>query len=472
MSIYPSDSPISPDPSTERWLEQALNLPLGPRRTLAVSIPAPLVPVERLLSTDADPVLWDDGRGHACAGVGTAVRLRTSGPRRLRRLDDSLTRLRRTLVHLCHPGTRAPVPRIYGGMSFMPTHPRTDDDPWNGFADVDFVLPRMLLGRRTEEGRVGAYLTVAHGADELARRDQRHTIIDRILSTLDRVQTAIPGPDHGLVAHAQADDARPWLTGVDSILRGIRSGRFHKVVTSRQRSMTLGGMPERADLLGRAAGAGQFRFAFARHDRLFFGRTPERLLRRQGNHLRTEALAGTAASSGSAEDLLTRPKDRWEHELVVKAIRQCLTPLCDSLVLSASPEPHRLQGLVHLRTPIRGRLSRSISVPALVAALHPTPAVGGLDRGPALSWIRQHEPDRGWYASPVGWLDVEGNGELAVALRCGLLHRSPDGEPRLRTFAGAGIVDASDPASELEEIRLKERSFLDAFGFETPEDAP
>ncbi len=95
---------------------------------------------------------------------------------------------------------------------------------------------------------------------------------------------------------------------------------------------------------------------------------------------------------------------------------------------------------------------------ALVEALHPTPAVGGLDRQAAIRWIRRHESlHRGWYAAPVGWLDSEGDGEFAVALRSALVC----GE-QAWAFAGCGLVAGSEPELEYRETCVKLKTMLDA----------
>ena len=88
---------------------------------------------------------------------------------------------------------------------------------------------------------------------------------------------------------------------------------------------------------------------------------------------------------------------------------------------------------------------------ALGERLHPTPAVGGDPRDVALALIDEHEGfDRGWYAGPIGWLGADGDGELCVALRCGIVDRT-----RATLFAGCGIVADSDPDPEWEESRIK-----------------
>ena len=63
--------------------------------------------------------------------------------------------------------------------------------------------------------------------------------------------------------------------------------------------------------------------------------------------------------------------------------------------------------------------------------------------------------DRGWFASPVGWLDGSGNGEFRVALRSALLTATDT-----TLYAGAGVVAGSDPARELLETDVKLRALL------------
>jgi isochorismate synthase EntC len=111
-------------------------------------------------------------------------------------------------------------------------------------------------------------------------------------------------------------------------------------------------------------------------------------------------------------------------------------------------------------TPVTGTTRDEGGLLALAHRLHPTPAVGGTPRDVALALIDEHEGfDRGWYAGPIGWLGADGDGELMVALRCGLVTGT-----QATLFAGCGIVADSDPAREWEESRLKLRTMIAALG--------
>ena len=185
------------------------------------------------------------------------------------------------------------------------------------------------------------------------------------------------------------------------------------------------------------------------------GASPERLLTLRQGLLRCDALAGTAPLGESAMDLLRSGKDRHEHELVVETITAVLQR---SGLLPRRPRHPRLArhgSLVHLHTPITARLesgaSRAHRPLALAEALHPTPAVAGLPRREAMAWLRSLEPfERGHYAAPIGWIDSEGDADLRVAIRSGILRGL-----RLELTAGAGLVRGSRPEKELQEVALK-----------------
>ena len=193
------------------------------------------------------------------------------------------------------------------------------------------------------------------------------------------------------------------------------------------------------------------------------GASPELLVARSGAEVVSHPLAGTAA--GDKAPLLARSgKDLDEHRLVADDVVRRLEALCKEVHAPTAPSVVERAGIAHLGTLVRGVLAddplRRPSVLDLLAALHPTPAVGGVPRDRALDVIRSLEAvDRGWFAGPVGWTDAEGDGEWMINIRSAAI-----GGGTARVFAGAGIVAGSDPIAELAEIRLKLRTMLDALG--------
>jgi isochorismate synthase EntC len=123
----------------------------------------------------------------------------------------------------------------------------------------------------------------------------------------------------------------------------------------------------------------------------------------------------------------------------------------------------RLSNIVHLGTSLRGTLKpgpggRPPSALQLVGALHPTPAVGGVPSAAARELISALEPEsRGHYAGPVGYLDAHGDGSWMLGIRSLTVHGAT-----ARLSAGVGIVDGSDPRTELIETNLKLTAVLQA----------
>ncbi len=260
--------------------------------------------------------------------------------------------------------------------------------------------------------------------------------------------------------------------GVREALGAVRDGEVEKLVPSFGARVVFPAPPPpgilAARLLAGPAGRpdGLTRFAILAGERLLLGATPERLFRlAPGGLLETEALAGTAPA-GDGDRLLASPKDREEHELVVRGIRRALAPLVARLDGPPVPLVRRLPGLVHLCTPLVGRVRPGVTTGDVLAALHPTPAVAGAPREPSLAWLRAHEPARGTFAAPLLVERPDGTVEAHVVLRAAVL----DGNV-LHLRAGAGIVATSDPACEAEEILAKLRATVRGLGLGVPVEA-
>ena len=199
-------------------------------------------------------------------------------------------------------------------------------------------------------------------------------------------------------------------------------------------------------------------------DPLFLGASPELLARTHAGQLESEAVAGTVqrASDPAHDEVLVRTlmesgKDLHEHALVVDSITARLRTIAMDVHSEVRPRVLDLANVHHLVTPIRARLGDSVSLLDVVRELHPTPAVGGTPRLDALTYLRKFEAmDRGWYAAPIGWVGDNGDGAFAVALRCAVLT-----EDRAWAFAGAGIVEGSDPLGEWQETQAKLRTIGD-----------
>lgn len=260
-----------------------------------------------------------------------------------------------------------------------------------------------------------------------------------------------------------------YLRAVGEALRRIAADSYEKIVLARILDLHSARPLHPLAALNRLREhyPSCYAFSFANgKGQSFIGCSPERLLRVQDGSILTEALAGSAPRSDSAgqdaylgSELLHNDKDLREHELVRAQIEADLRSLGVELdAQPAGPRLRKLPNLQHLWTPLGGTLPAGCGLLDVAARLHPTPAVGGVPRAAACKDVPKLEAaGRGLYTGALGWVDAHGNGEMVVALRSGLIDSH-----RARLYAGAGIVEGSDPEMELRETELKFRPLLDS----------
>ncbi|MGH3493643.1 MAG: isochorismate synthase [Sciscionella sp.] len=293
------------------------------------------------------------------------------------------------------------------------------------------IVPRVLIGRRGDTGWITTFDT-----------------------RLDVGVTPVRAPGPPSYSQGRVSVAG-YRAAVAAAVRRIRAGELGKVVLAHDLLATTRAPLDERFLLRGLAQRYPSCWTFAVDGLL--GATPELLLAREGDQVSARLLAGTAwpragqDPDGLAAELLGSAKNRGEHQYGIDSLRAALAPFCERLQVPAQPSVLRLPNVAHLASDVRGTLDGDASLLRLAQRVHPTAAVGGTPRAQAVAAIGELEGmDRGRYAGPVGWIDARGNGELGVALRCGL--RSGN---TLRLFAGCGIVADSQPDSEVTEAAAK-----------------
>jgi isochorismate synthase len=356
-------------------------------------------------------------------------------------------------VRAAMPDTPTP-PVIVGGFAFDQSRPATL--PWSKFGAGRLIVPATQIIRR--HGRLYA---MAFGTDRDQARLRLEHAHNMVEAAQHRGELALGDIDFELDDTTQDH----YRSIVANAVATIGSGELDKVVLAR--SIAVDGDVPLGAWLSRLRARFPTCAVFARGEgsRTFFGASPEVLVRVTGERVDTAAVAGTRPRSADPEhdvalanELLTSVKEQHEHRVVIDSIRSKLAGAGVHLEDQPATEVLQLPGIQHLYTPVVGRRGANTTIVDLVELLHPTPAVGGAPHERAVEWIRDHEQlDRGWYAAPVGWTDIDGNGEFRVGLRSGL--HGPD---RTLLFAGCGIVAGSDPDEELEETMTKFGALLGA----------
>jgi isochorismate synthase len=424
---------------------------------------------------DLEAALWlQPSEGAAIVGIGRAWTVAPDGPGRFATAGRSWRELLARSQSRGGAAGRSALPRgagpvLLGALGFTGRAPGADDE-WSPFGPSSLVLPELALARTAAGAYVTAAVTAGDGAANraLPRRWEALAARARQLAPAAGALVARPAAA-SLATTGEQPDRASWDRLVGLFAGAVGRGRLDKVVLARRVALRSTVELDPVNALRRLAAAGpeSTTFAFVRDGITFLGATPERLARTEGRAFRTVAIAGSAPRGVDADEdarlaagLLASDKEREEHAVVVTMLRDALRPIVERLDVAPAPGVLALRHVQHLVTPMEGILREETGILALAERLHPTPAVGGEPRDPALALIAEHEGfDRGWYAGPVGWLGADGDGELMVALRCGLV----DGR-RATLFAGCGIVADSDPGREWEESRMKLRPVASALG--------
>jgi salicylate biosynthesis isochorismate synthase len=386
---------------------------------------------------------WEQpSAGRFRVGIGCAARITAAGTQRFAAAE---TDARALLGRIRWEGAGPRIAHLVGGFAFAPA--AAPSRLWQGFPDGELRLPEFTCWREGD-------------------RTVRDVVAGSRWATLQPRALAIGQPVRGIVEFGNGGP-EDYVERVRRALERIHAGELQKVVLARAVHVSARSAIDPVAWL--VALRERFPtctlFAVGAGEAVFLGASPERLVRLHGERVETAALAGTAPRGGSqavdralGEALCDSRKNGAEHGVVVRHLESVLAGCCDAVEVDAQPTLLRTRTVQHLCTGLRARRrpQAPVSLLDLVARLHPTPAVGGAPAAGATRWLAQNEAvERGWFAGPVGFLQSDGDGEFAVALRSALVRGS-----LATAWAGAGIVADSEPRAEFTETELKLRTVL------------
>lgn len=329
-----------------------------------------------------------------------------------------------------------PYMQWYGGIAF-------------DCKDANFVIPAIELARN------GNKMMLACNIIGKTNKQSLLNLVNSIITDIKLENSKRPL----LAKRIDLPTKERWAKNVEHVLNKISQNACNKVVLARQTKLIFKNTINPWLVLKQleAVSPNSYHFAFQFNNNVFCGASPERLFKRFGPVITSQALAGTLPQGKSSKALLSSAKDRLEHKIVVDAIAKALTPFVDQLTFPQQPQIMNLANAKHLNTPFSGQLKPGTNDEDIIRALHPTPALGGDPTLKALAIIKRIEPfKRGWYAGPVGYVG-KFSSEFVVAIRSGYVYKNT-----LTLYAGAGIVQGSSPNAEWDEVENKISNFQKA----------
>lgn len=355
-------------------------------------------------------------------------------------------------------------PILFGGFSFDPLNEK--QSVWTKFPEAYFAVPTFQLIIKGERAFVSIHLITKEketfAAFDALRKERDRLIHAAQVSELKKYRKP-------LVVKRTELKKKEYLDSIKKVTAVIKAQQAEKVVIARALKLNFDQPLEPAAALYQVSEEQpeSFLFGMEAENQFFFGATPERLVKVQDRQALSTCLAGSTPRGKTVEidtalgnELLNDKKNRSEHQFVVKMISQVFNAHSSKMFVPKMPKLMKIRDIQHLYTPVEGELKEGSNLLDLVQDLHPTPALGGEPKQEAMSLIRQYETmSRGYYAAPVGWIDANGDGEFAVAIRSALL----DGKEAY-LYAGGGIVEDSHPEAEYDETWVKFRPMLRVLG--------
>ena len=432
--------------------------------SLALQIPTvdPLACLQKLGHSNTLNFYWENcSKQEAVAAWGVTIRGNTEPNSRF---TSAQKLIQNWFGQITREGAASLIlgkPSVFCGFTFF-----ADIEESEPFKSGTLFLPRFQIVKKNKNCCLIINFPLDQGQDKSYVLEQIKQKVNTIhWSSLEQLDEG----EHELLSvnREQSQDSDYFKSVVQSALTAIAAGELSKIViahtTEIKSAIPFDVIKSLANL--RELHPDCYIFSTSNGEgQNFVGASPERLLSVQNQQLVTDALAGSAPrGNNNTEDLhlanllLKNRKEKREHQ----AVRDFVIEGLKGIGLKPQQLPLqilKLSNIQHLWTPIYGHLPADIEPLAIIALLHPTPAVAGVSTASACEKIRYYEKcDRSLYAAPLGWVDYEGNCEFIVGIRSALI----DGN-LARLYAGAGIVSGSNPDKEFDEVQLKLQSLLKA----------
>ena len=288
--------------------------------------------------------------------------------------------------------------------------------------------------------------------------------IQGIESEVDLIESIIKSKDVPAFPFAALDKETSPLKDdeyVDMVKKGIEScarGDVFQVVLSRKFQQRFSGDEFNVYRALRNINPSPYLFYFDYGDYRLFGSSPEAQLKVKNNTAIMHPIAGTFRRTGNdtedeqlAEKLLKDKKENAEHVMLVDLARNDLSRLCSDVKVSSFCEVQYFSHVIHLVSEVKGTVEKDTNPFDLLAISFPAGTLSGAPKYKAMQLIDKYEnSSRGYYGGCIGFVGFNCDINHAIMIRTFL---SKDNH--LNYQAGAGIVAASNPDSELQEVNNK-----------------
>ena len=245
---------------------------------------------------------------------------------------------------------------------------------------------------------------------------------------------------------------------VETAKKHCQRGDVFQLVLSRRFTQKFSGDEFNVYRALRAVNPSPYLFYFDYGNYKIFGSSPEAQLVVKDQKAEIHPIAGTFKRTGNdeqdavlAKELTEDHKENAEHVMLVDLARNDLSRHGKMVTVENYREVQFFSHVIHLVSKVTGIKKADTPTMNIVADTFPAGTLSGAPKHKAMELIEKYEPTpRGYYGGAIGFMDFEGNFNHAIMIRTFLSK-----DHQLQYQAGAGIVAASDPESELQETYNK-----------------
>lgn len=362
-------------------------------------------------------------------------------------------------------------------LEHLPNRPPVDH-PVPGQAFV-FVSELVVLDHRY--GTVTLIASVLVDPDLGGPAVDADALWEDAQARLDRLEAELGQPSVPDVAEidlATAPTARPRGSQADyeaAVVRSkefVRDGDVFQVVISQRFDADCTADPLDVYRVLRALNPSPYMYLLALDDPdgepyAIVGSSPEALVKVADGHITMHPIAGSRPRGQSpeqdaalADELLADPKERAEHLMLVDLARNDVSKeaVPGSVEVTEFMVIERFSHIMHIVSTVEGTMRSGATPIDVFRATFPAGTLSGAPKPRALEIIDELEPAaRGVYGGVVGYFDLAGDADLAIAIRTAVISRGV-----ATVQAGAGLVADSDPATEHQETVNKSAAPLRA----------
>jgi anthranilate synthase component 1 len=328
------------------------------------------------------------------------------------------------------------------------------------FDNIDKTLYVIVLARLDQalgDART-AYDSAARKIDAL---------VEKLFSGTDLPPVDIATGGEPTIAYRSNFTPDAFAAAVDKCVEYIKAGDIFQVVISQRLEVDLEVDPFEIYRTLRVVNPSPFMFFLRTPEVTRVGSSPEIMCRVFDGVVTVRPLAGTRKRGATddedrrlADDLLSDPKERAEHVMLVDLGRNDVGRVAQygTVRLSDVMSIERYSHVMHITSNVTGVLAPQYDAFDALRACLPAGTVSGAPKVRAMQIIDELEPHRrGPYAGAVGYIDYRGEMDTCIALRTIVIH-----DQKAYVQAGAGIVADSLPAAEYQETLNKARGLLKA----------